>query len=80
MTPDPVLVLSIGTKAFMTISHDKVTPVTVTAIQLMGQGTPAIKYEVVWFDGLTRRCEWVEACEIVNTEGKPKLKIGFKAP
>ena len=38
-----------------------------------------VLYDVVWWDGRTRRTEWVEASEIGWGHSPDKLQIGFKA-
>lgn len=73
---------------FLTVHHtEQVWPVgakvivgtditgTVTGIMLRA----GVTYEVVWWDGRTRRCEWLAECEIKpGSEDSTKLRIGFK--
>jgi hypothetical protein len=39
----------------------------------------ALSYEVVWWDGKTRCCQWVDPCEIDSAGEVEKQTIGFKA-
>jgi hypothetical protein len=45
----------------------------ITAVCMRGT---RITYEVTWWDGATRRAEWMDAIE-VNTESTSRQKIGF---
>ena len=37
-----------------------------------------VQYEVVWWNGRARSCEWVNACEVVSADATPaKRAIGF---
>ena len=49
---------------------------TVSQVSIAGQGL--IRYEVVWWSGNERKCEWLEAHEIVATAGGSLVGIGFK--
>ncbi len=35
-------------------------------------------YEVVWWDGKTRKCEWLQDVELKAVSGEPQLRIGFR--
>ena len=36
-----------------------------------------VTYECVWWDGNTRKCEWLDAVELSATEQTNIVKIGF---
>lgn len=36
-----------------------------------------IRYQVAWFDGPTRRCEWLEAFEVHPSDLQPARLVGF---
>jgi hypothetical protein len=37
-----------------------------------------IEYEVVWWDGRTRNCIWLQELEVATTGESGSLNIGFK--
>jgi predicted transcriptional regulator len=47
---------------------------TITAVTLRDQN---IFYEVVWWDGRIRRCEWLQRKELKVTGKGKTIKIGF---
>lgn len=36
-----------------------------------------IQYQVVWWDGTSRHCEWLEEFELRATANTPTVQIGF---
>lgn len=36
-----------------------------------------VEYKVVWFDGRTRRSEWMQACEVSEALCSEEVTIGF---
>ena len=47
----------------------------VVAVSIRGEGR--VSYECVWWDGKTRRCEWLETCE-VHSRDTTRQRIGFR--
>lgn len=37
----------------------------------------AVQYQVAWWNGRERRCEWLEACEVVTAQEAARQEIGF---
>jgi len=37
-----------------------------------------IQYQCAWWEGRTRRCEWIEQFEVVRTDETQGMKIGFR--
>jgi hypothetical protein len=37
-----------------------------------------VQYQVAWWDGVTRRCEWLEAFEVEASEKAERMGIGFR--
>lgn len=37
-----------------------------------------VSYEISWWDGRSRKTDWIEACEIVGVDNANKMKIGFR--
>jgi hypothetical protein len=37
-----------------------------------------VRYEVAWWEGVTRRCEWLEAFEVEAGEKSERSVIGFR--
>ena len=37
-----------------------------------------VRYEVVWWDGNTRHCCWVECHEVTAAGDTPSVRIGFQ--
>lgn len=48
----------------------------VTGVTIRDGGN--VRYEVVWWAGAVRYCEWVEACEVTGGPAA-KTRIGFGA-
>lgn len=65
-------VYQLGTKVFLGSTSDDI-PAKIIGIALYEGST---QYLVSWFDGKTRKQEWVYECEF-NVVEKKNLKIGF---
>lgn len=70
-TPPDVEVFALG--ALVTLLHPKLDAV-ITAVNIREEGTT---YEVVWWDGKARKCEWVTAAEI-DAGDDERRRIGFR--
>ena len=71
-------VLEIGSSVNIGTVDDPI-PAVIHAVSLRGKGGAVAQYECVWWDGKTRKAEWVDEREIVQPS-KPlaaKMNIGF---
>lgn len=50
---------------------------TIVAITLMASG---VRYQCVWWEGRTRKCEWVEGLEVASYPDTGRLRVGFRTP
>lgn len=48
---------------------------TVTQVCIVGE--QHVRYEVAWWDGNTRNCQWLESCEVSAAEERQPMRIGF---
>lgn len=48
-----------------------------TTLSFRVSGSNHVEYEVVWWDGRSRHCEWMAADEITASKSTKHLKIGF---
>lgn len=71
-------VIPIGTPVNVGTPDDPIVA-TVSAFSVRGRAS-SIQYECVWWDGKTRKSEWVDESELWTTNKKPlKIQIGFSA-
>ena len=63
-------VFRVGSAVFI----GKDIPAMITAVCIRDSG---VTYETVWWDGRTRKQEWLQADEI-SDEKVPSMQIGFK--
>ena len=59
-----------GTKAY-------ILDVEVLIIAVCIRAGENVSYQVTWWDGLVRKEEWVQSCEVYSSS--PKFTIGFKS-
>lgn len=57
----------------------KVDPIEATIVALRVQNGLTVDYQVIWWDGRTRKSEWLESFEVTTKENTDKLAIGFKS-
>lgn len=55
------------------VAFDKIKA-RVSAIMIRGQ---TVSYELVWWEGTSRKCEWVNEFEVGGSEEPNPLMIGF---
>jgi hypothetical protein len=56
-------------------THPDPIAAMVTAVTIRAAGQ--VVYEVVWWDGRSRHCEWVQPCEITTDGPARMMTIGF---
>jgi len=66
----PLSVFSPGLPVF--VGGD--VPATITAVCVRACG---VTYEVAWWSGTGRQCQWVEAHEVTAKAGVPTTAVGF---
>lgn len=69
-----MIVIKPGTRVRLSVGKDAVVG-TVTAVCLRDK---SITYEIVWWDGRIRKCEWVSEGEAIPIEGSSETKLGFR--
>lgn len=73
-------VIEIGSAVSIGTKDDPIAAV-VQAVSLRGEGGAVAQYECVWWDGKTRKSEWVGEDEVIQVT-QPiarKMSIGFDA-
>lgn len=63
-----------GTGSTVMIGPDKDLEATVLAIQIEED---CVKYQVSWWDGRTRKNEWLQSCEVNAHGGTVSIGVGF---
>lgn len=48
-----------------------------TTLSFRVSGSSHVEYEVVWWDGRSRHCEWLAAEELTVMKPTKQLKVGF---
>ena len=73
-------VIEIGSTVSIGTNDDPIGAV-VQAVSLRGKGGAVAQYECVWWDGKTRKSEWVGEDEIIQVTqpNARKMSIGFGA-
>ena len=73
-----ITALHIGTRVTIGPSDD---PIVATVLALSVRGIePLIQYECVWWEGKTRKSEWLSEGEVTPEGKKPlTMRIGFSA-
>lgn len=70
---EPITVIAIGEEVTL---HDDIKA---TVVGVMLHQGPRIEYEVAWWSGKSRHCEWVDSFEIQVSDNANGCTIGFKA-
>lgn len=69
-----MIILEQGTKVSICLNDGDAIPAQITGCAIYGK---RVQYQVAWWDGRVRRCEWLDETEISPEEGFESLAIGF---
>lgn len=70
----PLLVISPGANAHIGAPPGNEILGVVTQVCILESG---VRYQVAWWDGRSRRCKWLEACEVRAVSEAARVPIGF---
>jgi len=74
--PHNVLVIRPGDECW--IGNEIKAKVVQVILKAAGMGEVSVSYQVAWWSGNERKCEWLEEheCELISPNG-PFMRIGF---
>jgi len=71
-----LVVFALGSRVL--VGDDAPLEGTVTGVTIRGWSvSPAVQYEVAWWDGNTRRAEWLHDYEVAAGRSSHRVRIGF---
>lgn len=73
------LLTVIAPGSFVQIGPNPSDRLTGQVLQVNVRYNDCVSYLVVWWDGRTRKSEWMEACEVARLENTPLTTIGFSS-
>jgi hypothetical protein len=74
-----ILVYDIGTRLNIAPSHGAGPVITATVVGIAIYAGPRVTYEIAWFDGSSRKKDWVDECEVEPGDQRVKVRrIGFR--
>jgi len=53
-------------------------PIPATVVAVCLYDSERVSYQVAWWDGRSRRCEWLESCEVKPAKNSPLKTVGFR--